>query len=53
MPKSKYRKRGGVVRYRTKRLSKSKYLTCAVVRKKGKRGGRTICTVHKKKRKRR
>jgi len=34
--------RGGAVRYRTKKLPGGKYVHIAVVRKKGKRGGRTI-----------
>lgn len=40
MPKSE-RARGGVVRYRTKRV-RGGYLHFAIVRKKGARGGRTV-----------
>jgi hypothetical protein len=46
MPKSLERKRGGVIRYRTKTIYKHGrpigYVHVAIVRKKGKRGGRTI-----------
>ena len=42
MPKSLYRKRGGVLRYRTLSLGKGKYAHVAIVRKPGKLGGRTI-----------
>lgn len=42
MPKSQYKKRGGVIRYRTIKLSENEYAHVAVVRKKGKRGGKTI-----------
>lgn len=52
MPKSKYRGRGGVKRYRTKRIPghPDEYLTCAVVGKAGPRGGKTVCTKKRKKR---
>ncbi len=42
MPEAKLKARGGVVRYRTIKKGK-KTLTCAVTRKKGPRGGRTVC----------
>jgi hypothetical protein len=43
------RRRGGVIRYRTKRVSRKKYLRVAVVRHKGKRGGNTVAYVVKRK----
>jgi hypothetical protein len=42
MPTSVERKRGGVIKYRTKRLSNGRYIRIAIVRKPGKRGGRTV-----------
>lgn len=42
MPASKNNKRGGVIRYRTIRLKGGAYAHVAIVRKRGKRGGRTI-----------
>jgi hypothetical protein len=52
MPKSfekELRRRGGVVRWRTKSLGKKKYARVAVVRKAGKRGGRTVVgEIHEK-----
>jgi hypothetical protein len=42
MPTKEEKQRGGVVRYRTKKLSKNKYIHIAVVRKKGERGGKTV-----------
>lgn len=42
MPKSIYKKRGGVIRYRTLTLPSGKYFHVAIVKKPGKRGGRTI-----------
>ena len=51
MPKAQENRRGGVIRYRTKKLAGGRYTHIAVVRKKGPRGGRTIAgPVHKKKR---
>lgn len=50
MPKSKYRGRGKILRYRTVKLGKKKYLRCAIMSKKGKHGGRTICEEHRRKR---
>ncbi len=41
MPKSVEHARGGIVRYRTKRV-RGGYLHIAVVRRRGKHGGRTI-----------
>ena len=50
MATKEQKRRGGVVRYRTKKVSKDAYIHIAVVRKKGKRGGRTIAgRVHRKK----
>ena len=49
MPKSKYKGRGKVLRYRTLKLSPRKYIHIAIVSRRGKRGGYTISgRVHKK-----
>jgi len=48
MPKSQEKKRGGVVRYRAKKLKHGKYITFAVVRKAGPKGGHTIASKPKK-----
>jgi len=60
MPKREVKQRGGSIRTRTKVLKTDsqgrtvKYMRCEVVRKEGKRGGRTVCgPVHTVKRKRR
>lgn len=42
MPEAEIAKRGGAVRWRTKDLPNGKYIHIAVVRKAGKRGGRTV-----------
>ena len=42
MPTSEEKRRGGVIRYRTKKVGKGKYIHIAVVRKRGKRGGKTV-----------
>lgn len=42
MPTAEEKRRGGVIRYRTKKLPGGKYIHIAVVRKKGKKGGRTV-----------
>ena len=45
MPTAEERKRGGAIRYRTITVGKGRsrrYIHVAVVRKKGKRGGRTV-----------
>lgn len=42
MPRAKIAKRGGAVKVRTIKLSEHKYAHVYVVRKKGKRGGRTV-----------
>lgn len=42
MPRAEERRRGGVKRYRTKKLGGGKYIHVAVVRKKGPRGGTTV-----------
>ena len=51
MPKSKYKGRGKVLRYRTLELPHNKYLHIAIVSKKGKRGGKTISGKVRKKKK--
>ena len=43
MPRAKVKARGGSVRTRTVKVGKNKYMRCEVVRKKGPRGGRTVC----------
>lgn len=51
MPRSaekKIRKQGGAVRHRTIKKG-GKTLTCAITRKKGPSGGRTVCWPKKKK----
>lgn len=51
MPRAEEEARGGVVRYRTKRLPGGKYIHIAIVRKRGPRGGRTVAgPVHQRKR---
>lgn len=42
MPEREIAQRGGAVRVRTVKLSEHRYATVYVVRKKGKRGGRTV-----------
>ena len=42
MPEKEIKKRGGAIRWRTIDLPNGKYLHIAIVRKKGKRGGRTV-----------
>jgi hypothetical protein len=42
MPTKEERRRGGAIRYRTIDLGHGKYAHVAIVRKKGKRGGRTV-----------
>lgn len=42
MPEAEIAKRGGAVRWRTKKLPNGKYVHIAVVRKPGKRGGKTV-----------
>ena len=49
MPKAEVKRRGGSIRTRTVRLPGGKYMHCDVVRKKGPRGGRTVCGKVKKK----
>ena len=52
MPRRKERGRGGVVRYRTKKV-RGGYFHIAVMRRRGKRGGRTVAgPLHRYKRKR-
>ena len=52
MPKSKERKRGGVIRHRTIKPKSGRYIRVGVVRKPGPRGGRTVAgKVHKTKEK--
>ena len=40
MPEAEIRKRGGAKRWRTIRLPNGKYIHVAIVRKRGKRGGK-------------
>ena len=48
MPKSKERKQGGVIRYRTIKPKPGRYIHVGVTRKEGPRGGRTVAgPVHK------
>jgi hypothetical protein len=42
MPEAKIKARGGAMRYRTIK-SGGKTLKCAITRRKGPRGGKTIC----------
>ncbi len=42
MPEAEIRKRGGATKVRTKKVGPNKYITVYVVRRKGKRGGRTV-----------
>lgn len=49
MPEAEIAARGGAVKYRTIR-TKTGYIRVAIVRRKGKRGGKTVAgPVHKKK----
>ena len=43
MPKEEVKKRGGSTRTRTVKVGKDKYMRCEVVKKKGPRGGKTVC----------
>lgn len=53
MPEEVIRKRGGAVRWRTKKLSGGKYVHVAVTRKAGPHSGKTVAgPVHTKKGKR-
>jgi hypothetical protein len=49
MPEVKIRRRGGAIRWRTKKLTRGRYLHIAVTRKPGPRGGRTVAGPVKKK----
>lgn len=51
MPKAEVKKRGDAIRTRTVKVGKNQYMTCEVVRKKGPRGGRTVCGPVKRKKK--
>jgi hypothetical protein len=42
MPEAEIRRRGGAIRYRTKKLPGGKYIHIAIVPRAGKRGGHTI-----------
>lgn len=42
MPRAEEIARGGVVRYRTKKLPNGKYIRFAIVRKGGPKGGHTV-----------
>jgi len=43
MPKKEVKRRGGSIRTRTVKIGKNKYMHCEIVRRKGPRGGRTVC----------
>lgn len=50
VPEKEIKKRGGAVRWRTKKLPNGQYIHFAVVRKPGPRGGKTVAgPVRKKK----
>lgn len=49
MPEAEIRRRGGVVRWRTKRLPNGEIVHIAIVRKPGKRGGHTVAGEPRKK----
>ena len=49
MPKVKGR--GKILRTRTKKVSKNKYLVCDVYKKAGPKGGKTVCHMKTKKKK--
>lgn len=51
MPEKEIAKRGGAVRWRTKKLPNGKYVHIAIVRKPGKRGGKTVAGPVKKEKK--
>ena len=51
MPEEEVKKRGGSIRTRTVKVGKNKYMRCEVVRKKGPKGGRTVCGEVKTKKK--
>ena len=42
MPETEIRSRGGAIRWRTVRLKGGRYIKVAVVRRKGRRGGKTV-----------
>jgi hypothetical protein len=53
MPEAEIARRGGAVRWRTVKLPSGKFIRVAIVRRPGKRGGRTVGgEVHIKKGKR-
>ena len=43
MPENIIRARGGAKRWRTIELPNGRYMHCAIVRRKGRRGGTTVC----------
>lgn len=50
MPEAEEKRRGGVIRYRTKKLPNGRYVHIAIVPKAGPRGGHTVAgPMHKKK----
>jgi hypothetical protein len=51
--KAELAKRGGVVRVRTKKIGRDRYVTVYVVRKPGKHGGRTVAGEVKRRKRRR
>ena len=53
MPEAEIKKRGGAIRYRTKKLPGGKYIHLAITRKPGPEGGKTVAgPVHRLKAKR-
>lgn len=53
MPERTIRKRGGATKVRTVKIGENRYAHVFVVRKKGKRGGKTVLGAIKKKQPRR
>lgn len=51
MPEKEIAKRGGAVRWRTRKLPNGKYIHIAIVREPGKRGGKTVAGPVKKEKK--
>jgi hypothetical protein len=52
MPKAEVKKRGGAVRTRTVTVGTDNYMRCEVVKKRGPRGGKTVCGPVRTKKKR-
>lgn len=51
MPKTEVKRRGGSIRTRTVKVGKGKYMRCEIVPKAGPKGGHTVCSAVKKKKK--